>query len=354
MVAHRGASFWEPENSLAALEAAIRLGASHVEVDVRRCRDSLLAFHDPTVDRTTDGRGSLAQLSLEEVKKLYLGVGQRVPTLEEALEAMRGRINPVIEVKEPGTEGEILRLVEELGLLDQALFVSFHHSALLNLKRLNPKASTGIIVRGEILTPVEAARRARAEWILPDHRHTTSQLVSKAKAEGLKVAAWVVNDRAEADRLLKLGVDALASDRPEILTERPLHRPLRAYIGGPIQGLEEDQAYREVLAEVLRKAGFEPVDPWLREQAYYRGVAGKAEAYRLVRRDLLDLEYCELLVAYMPRLSAGLAMEIYHAKLKGKKVYLVSPLEDLSPWLLAHTDQTFKTIEELEAFLGNI
>ncbi len=352
-IAHRGASFWEPENTLASIKAAVKLGASHVEVDVRKGGGRLLVFHDDTVDRTTDGRGLLSKLSFKEVKSLYLGVGQQVPTLEEALEAMKGKVNPLVEIKEPGTEGEILRAVEEFGMLDSAVFVSFHHHALLNLKRLNPQASTGIIFRGELLTAVEAARKAEASWILPDRRHVTAEMVSKAKSEGLKVGVWVVNDRAEAEKLRSLGVDAIASDRPEILTGKPLHRPLRAYIAGPIQGLEEKQEYREVLAGLLQEYGFKPVDPWLREQAYYRGPAsGTGEAYKLVRRDLLDLQYCELMVAYMPELSAGVAMEIYYAKSKGKKVYLISPIGDLSPWLLAHVDKVFKTIRELEEFFG--
>jgi len=351
-IAHRGASFWEPENTLASIKAAVKLGASHVEVDVRKGGGRLLTFHDATVDRTTDGRGPLSKLSLQEVKSLYLGVGQQIPTLEEALEAMKGKVNPIVEIKEPGTEGEILRTVEESGLLESTVFASFHHHALLNLKRLNPQASTGIIFRGELLTVVEAARKAEASWILPDRRHVTAEMISKAKSEGLKVGVWVVNGRAEAERLRSLGVDAVASDRPEILTGKPLHRPLRAYIAGPIQGLEGKQEYREILYRLLRECGFEPLDPWLREQAYYRGsTVSVDEAYKLVRRDLLDLQYCELMVAYMPRLSAGVAVEVYHAKSKGKTVYLVSPAGDLSPWLLAHVDKVFKTVEELEEFL---
>jgi glycerophosphoryl diester phosphodiesterase len=352
-IAHRGASFWEPENTLASIKAAVKLGTSHVEVDVRKGGGRLLVFHDATVNRTTDGRGLLSKLSFQEVKSLYLGVGQQIPTFDEALEAMKGKVNPIVEIKEPGTEGEVLRAVEQAGLLESTVFVSFHHHALLNLKRLSSQASTGIIFRGELLTAVEAARKAEASWILPDRRHVTAEMVSKAKSEGLKVGVWVVNDKAEAEKLRSLGVDAIASDRPEILTGKPLHRPFRAYIAGPIQGLEEKQEYREVLAGLLQEYGFKPVDPWLREQAYYREpAANTGEAYKLVRRDLLDLQYCELMVAYMPRLSAGVAMEIYYAKSKGKKVYLISSMGDLSPWLLAHVDKVFKTIRELEEFLG--
>ncbi|MHC1586349.1 MAG: glycerophosphodiester phosphodiesterase family protein [Candidatus Hecatellaceae archaeon] len=352
-VAHRGASFWEPENSLAAIEAAVKLGADLVEVDVRRCGDgTLVAFHDASLERTTDGVGFLNQYGLQELKRFNLGGGERIPALTEVLEAVKGRIGLIAEVKEPGTERRLLEVVAEASLLDETIFTSFHHHVLPRIKQLNPKAKTGIIVRGSLLNPVEAARRAKAEYFFADYRHITVGLAAKLQRAGVKLAAWTVNEKEAVETLAGLNVDLIVSDRPELVTGEPLHRPLRAYLAGPIQEMEEHQEYRETLTEILHGLGFEVVDPWLREQAYYRGKPKNLfEAYQLVKRDLLDIKRCELLAAYLPKVSAGVAMEIFHAKTLGKKVFLVSPMESLSPWLLAHTDQTFKSFEEFEAYL---
>jgi len=351
-VAHRGASFWEPENSLASVEAAVKLKADYVEVDVRRCGDgSLVAFHDATLERTTDGWGPLNRYSLQELKAFTLGGGERIPSLQEVLSLAAGRVKLILEVKEPGTERQILEMVEAEGLLDDTVFSSFHHHVLPRIKQFNSKARTGIIVRGSLLNPVEAARRAKAEYFFIDYRHLTLGLLSKLQEAGVKAAAWTVNSREDVEALKSLNVGLIVSDRPELVTGSSLHRPLRAYLAGPIQGMENKQDYREPLTNLLKARGFEVVDPWLREQAYYRGASSREEALKLVKRDLLDLKRCEFVVAFLPKVSAGVAVEIYQAKQLGKKVLLVSSLENLSPWIYAHVDKVFPSLEKLEEFL---
>ena len=126
----------------------------------------------------------------------------------------------------------------------------------------------------------------------------------------------------------------------------------KAFISGPIQGMEKEQGYREAISKICVRLGYETVDPWLREKIIYRGDEPcwwtKVPAAGFVERDLEDIEKCDVLIAYLPRLSAGTCMELFYAKLKGKRVITISEIDALSPWIVVHSDRILRSIEELE------
>lgn len=126
----------------------------------------------------------------------------------------------------------------------------------------------------------------------------------------------------------------------------------RVFLSGPIQGMEGDQDYRDVLREICLRCGYEPVDPWLRERIIYRGSEpdwwGEVPSGDFIRRDLEDIERCDVLVAYLPKLSAGTCVELFYAKLKGKRTITICRIENPSPWIVAHSDVLLGKIEELE------
>jgi nucleoside 2-deoxyribosyltransferase len=126
----------------------------------------------------------------------------------------------------------------------------------------------------------------------------------------------------------------------------------KVFISGPIQGMEAEQSYRNVIREICVRCGYEPVDPWERERVIYKGTDPdwwkKVSAADFIKRDLEDIERCDFLIAYFPRLSAGTCMELFYAKLKGKKTISICKIKDLSPWIVAHSDVILKEIEELE------
>lgn len=146
VIAHRGASFFEPENTIRAIEKAIKMGADFVEVDVRMSKDNKpVIMHDPDVNRTTNGKGFVKDYTLQELKKLdagyqnskfwsrehemfeasqsidcdsrkneiFAGNGETIPTLDEVISCVNDRVGLVIEIKEPGTEGKILEKINE-------------------------------------------------------------------------------------------------------------------------------------------------------------------------------------------------------------------------------------------------
>lgn len=122
--------------------------------------------------------------------------------------------------------------------------------------------------------------------------------------------------------------------------------------------METRQSYREIIKRVCTRCGYEPLDPWQREKILYRGTEPgwweKVPVADFIRRDLDDIEKCDVLVAYLPRLSAGTCMELFYAKMKGKKTISICRLKNPSPWIIAHSDIVIKRIGELEDALKGI
>jgi len=129
----------------------------------------------------------------------------------------------------------------------------------------------------------------------------------------------------------------------------------KVFISGPIQGMETEQSYRDVIREICVRCGCEVFDPWEREKIIYKGNDvswwDMVPAPDFIRRDLEDIERCDVLVAYLPRLSAGTCMELFYAKLRGKKTISICQIENPSPWIIVHSDVILKEIKELEKAL---
>ncbi len=127
----------------------------------------------------------------------------------------------------------------------------------------------------------------------------------------------------------------------------------QVFISGPILGMEDNQDYyRNTITAVCQKLGFEVIDPWKREKCLYKGDKecwwGTYKKYDFVQRDLDDAERCDIMVVYLPKLSAGACMEMFYAKRRGKTVIVVSEMEQLSPWIKYHSDGIIKSFNELE------
>jgi nucleoside 2-deoxyribosyltransferase len=131
----------------------------------------------------------------------------------------------------------------------------------------------------------------------------------------------------------------------------------RVFISGPIQGMENRQGYREKIKRICIRCGYQPIDPWQREKVLYRGERPdlwRASSLGFIKRDLEDIEKCDILIAYMPRLSAGTCMELFYAKMKGKQTICVCRLKNPSPWIIVHSDILVKRIEDLEEALNSL
>jgi nucleoside 2-deoxyribosyltransferase len=130
------------------------------------------------------------------------------------------------------------------------------------------------------------------------------------------------------------------------------------FISGPILGMEAEQGYRETITEICVKLGFDVIDPWRREKSLYSGDEKcwwpHVPAAGFVQRDLDDAKRCDVMVVYLPKLSAGACMELFYAKRKGKRVIVVSEMECLSPWIIMHSDAIVKSFIALEDALKKL
>jgi glycerophosphoryl diester phosphodiesterase len=217
---HRGAAGLEPENTMRSFKRALALGVDQVELDVHLTKDHELAvIHDATVDRTTNGSGPVQTFTLDEIQRLDAGEGERVPTLQEVIDLVKGRVVLQIELKGLAVEEAVVKKVEENGIVDEVVLTSFRHYMVRKVKTLNSRLSTGVLFRSLPLDASRLALDAGAEGLHPNVNYIDAHLVEDGHRYGLKVRAWNTDDSEKMRWLINLGVDAIGSNRPDILLD---------------------------------------------------------------------------------------------------------------------------------------
>jgi len=218
IIAHRGASAYEPENTLRSVRRALELGADMVEVDAHVSRDGhIVVVHDATVDRTTNGKGYVKDMTLKELKRLDAGLGEQIPALEEVIELVRGRAQLVIEIKVPGIEQRVLQTIEERALENEALITSFYHPVVKRVKELSPYVRTGVILASRPLKPITLVLEANSDALFPKHIFVDLQMVQEIHKCNLAVYPWTVNTIDQTRPLIDMGVDGIVTNKPDIL-----------------------------------------------------------------------------------------------------------------------------------------
>lgn len=218
--AHRGASAHAPENTLEAVELALKQQADGIELDVHQHVDEFVVIHDQWLHRTTNGQGRLNELSFTELRALDAGNRQMIPTLREVMALISGQCILNIEVK--GVENIQLLLdytsdcAAEFGFSsDQILFSSFDHPVLANLKRLSPTSNIGALTASKPLNYAQFAQEMEAYSVNADVGFLDQKFVEDAKRRGLKVFVYTVDERADLLKLQKWGIDGVFVNSPE-------------------------------------------------------------------------------------------------------------------------------------------
>lgn len=217
LISHRGASHYEPENTLRSFRKALDMGSSAIEFDVRKSLDGrLVVIHDSKVDRTTDSTGSVSGKTLDELKSLDAGFGERIPTLEEVFENFAGRCGLVVELKEKGVEEKTVSLIKKHDLTEDVAVVSFRKDCLRAVRALDRSIPTGLItVFG--FGCVKNALSLGCRVVAANHRFMTRRLVSEARRNNLFVYCWTVNDTKRGEELAGIGLNGVITDKPDLL-----------------------------------------------------------------------------------------------------------------------------------------
>ncbi len=222
-IGHRGACGYEPENTLKSFRKALELGTDIIELDIRLCKTSeIVVIHDETVDRTTNGQGYVAALSLTELHSLDAGKGQRIPTLKEVLRLINKKIQINIEIKDPLTVEPLAQMLTEYiskrhWRYDHFLVSSFDHTCLKKLHELNPEINIGILITKIPPGLKTLARQLNAYSINISKDYITPAFTKQMQARGHKIFVWTVDNYKTINKMKKMGVDGIASNFPDRL-----------------------------------------------------------------------------------------------------------------------------------------
>ena len=235
IIGHRGYAARAPENTLASIEAALTAGVRAVEFDVHVAScGTPVVIHDETLDRTTNGEGPVSRQTVEQLRTLDAGVwfdpafaGERIPTLAEALDHVAGRVHHIYPevkgIREPSDVDRIVRIVQERVMSDRTTFISLDWSILERIRARDAAIRIGFIVLTTDLFDEALSLAVADPAAILDLNHEIAleepSVVGRAKAEGVDVVTWTVNEPDEATRLLDDGVIGFTTDHVERLLE---------------------------------------------------------------------------------------------------------------------------------------
>ena len=240
IISHRGANIYAPQNTLPAFARGLALGADGFETDVHSTKDGKLVLcHNYSIDKTSNGKGLIAQMTLDALRSYDFGsyfsktfAGTAIPTLDEFLDLVAESSLRVlnIELKSPKENettivGDTIAAVKEHGLFDRLLISSFDPALLLEAKRIDPDTKTGFLyspnskVTFKILhrNMLTIAKELKANALHPFSLYVNKSLVDAAHSAGMEVNVWTVNSPKSVLRMADLGVEGIITDYPDVV-----------------------------------------------------------------------------------------------------------------------------------------
>ena len=223
-IGHRGACGYEPENTLRSFKKALDLNVDMVELDVHNCKSGeLVVIHDEKIDRTTNGKGFVKDLTLDELKKYDAGLGEIIPTLEEVLDLIDRKVKVAVELKGKHTAAPVALLIEkyvkEKGwLYDDFLVISFMHDEVFEFKKLCLNVSVGLS-----FAKIPKDKKALEEemndidYLVTSFKRINLKFIEQMDKKGVKVIAYTVNKTRDIKRMTDFGVYGIVSDYPDLI-----------------------------------------------------------------------------------------------------------------------------------------
>lgn len=229
IIAHRGASGYSPENTIESFQMALDQGVDGIELDVRFTKDRVLVVcHDATIRRTSDGKGRVQDMTLEELQSHDFGAwfgpeyaGEKMPTLEETLKVLQDEnVLLNIEIKngprmDEGMEEEVVRLVEKYDFSERVLITAFNHLSLQRVHELDSELKIGFILHTNLIDPFHYIEHSgiKPYTIHPNYQYITQEMIDEAHRRGIKVMAATVDDKEYGERFKQMGVEYLLTNK---------------------------------------------------------------------------------------------------------------------------------------------
>lgn len=220
IVGHRGAAGYEPENTLLSFQKAIEIGVDWIEMDVHRSSDGhIVVIHDDTVDRTTRGHGKVSEMTLAELKNLDAGKGQKIPTLQEAIDFSKGRARVIVEIKQEGTEADVVDAIERNDIIYAAMVASFSTRSIRRVKEINPEIKTAAIFSRLPIDFKALARDVRADSVFMRKDIVSQAIIEEAHKNGFTVNVWNEDNPEDIRKYAAMGPDMMSSNFPDRLKQ---------------------------------------------------------------------------------------------------------------------------------------
>lgn len=242
IIAHRGAMGYAPENTISAFKMAIELGADALELDLRQTKDSIpVALHDATVDKSTNGKGSVSNFNFKDLQKLDAGSwfdkkfsGEKIPSLQEVINVLNDSTILIIELKGgnetyPGIEERVVSVVKENEIESRTILKSFDPNVLRRLREIEPNIPLcyvyafripwlGLLIDSGI--SFGSIYNIDAEYLQPHRFFLSESFVKDAQSKGFKIISWGVNSTEAIIESLDYDVDGIETDYPDLVLEQ--------------------------------------------------------------------------------------------------------------------------------------
>ena len=239
--AHRGFSGKYPETTMRAFRKAVEAGCEGIELDVHFTKDhEIVIIHDETIDRTSKRKGTVKDMTYEELSKInFCGKYrwkvkfQKIPTLREYFEYVKDKdIITNIELKNgvydyPGLEEAVYQMICEFDLKDKVILSSFNHYSIMRMKKIDPTIRCGFLTDTWILGQGQYLNDHKVEAYHPRFSMLSDEVVSDLKDHGCQINTWTVNKRSDIDRMIDIEVDGIISNYPDKVLEELKQRGLR-------------------------------------------------------------------------------------------------------------------------------
>lgn len=226
---HRGAMAYCPENTIASFEKAVKLGVSGIELDVHLTKDNcLVVCHDEEVNRTTNGKGWIKDMTYNEIRKLDAGswfdkkfTGLKIPSLIEVFNLYKCKdiiIN--VEIKAgskfyPGIEEKVIKLINKCKLKEKVIVSSFDHRAIVKIKEIDKSIKTGLLYVAALHKPVDYLKKVGADALHPHYLTIDSEVVKSSKKNNIPINTYTVNNMSTVEMLAKYNINAIITNYPD-------------------------------------------------------------------------------------------------------------------------------------------